>query len=77
MAVFPNPSDEGLFKIIIPENEEPNIPNYIYDSSGMLRYETFAKGTEAKVDINDLIDGLYLVRILLGREWLYAMVVVD
>lgn len=67
ISVYPNPTD-GSFKIKLTEDVfNENSHCLIYDLNGVLKTESFLS-EETDIDIGDMPDGVYLLRIVCGDE---------
>ena len=74
IAVYPNPTD-GCFKIIMPEGVSTGHPYYlIYDLNGVLINEK-SLSEETDVDIGNMPNGVYLLKIINGDET-YSKIIV-
>ena len=74
VSVYPNPTD-GSFKIIIPESIRSETSYYlIYDLNGILIIEKNLED-ETGVDMGDMPDGIYLLKIINGEETFSKIIV--
>jgi hypothetical protein len=66
MTIYPNPGN-GIFNLTFEHFSYPNIPeNYIlkvYNSIGILVYETALKKAETIIDMSKQANGIYMVQI--------------
>lgn len=74
VSVYPNPTD-GSFRIIMPESIRNEHASYlIYDLSGVLLVEQ-ALTDETDVDIGNMPNGVYLLKIINGEETFSKIIV--
>lgn len=74
LSVYPNPTD-GSFKIIMPESIRSEHSSYlIYDLNGVLLVEQVL-ADETDVDIGNMPNGVYLLKIINGEETFSKIIV--
>ena len=67
ISVYPNPTD-GSFKIKLTEDVfNENSHCLVYDLNGVLKTESLLS-EETDIDIGDMPDGVYILRIVCGDE---------
>lgn len=66
VSVYPNPTD-GEFTIIIPQTDGKNTYCHLYDMNGGLIMEK-SLGIETNINIGQMPNGVYLLRIVSGEE---------
>ena len=73
LAVYPNPAREALFITLHQEAlEEPSRFILLYDGTGRLILQSPAEGEVSRVDVSNLTDGTYILRLIYGtrhKEW--------
>lgn len=75
ITVYPNPT-EGNFRIGLPYKDVLTHAYYIlYDMTGMQIIEGRLNVDETEVDIGNMLDGVYLLKIILGEELFYKIIV--
>ena len=74
VSVYPNPTD-GSFKIVMPQGISNEHSSYlIYDLNGVLIVEK-KLADETDVDIGNMSNGIYLLKIISGEETFSKIIV--
>jgi lysophospholipase L1-like esterase len=65
VRIFPNPSKRGRFKVVL-NSQTCNAKVYIYNQSGKQVYSSLLFENQTEITAN-LVDGLYLVKVISGK----------
>lgn len=66
LSVYPNPNN-GIFKIIVNDDESSSVVYQIYDDKGvMIKTDCYVENRD--IDISDNPAGIYLLRIIKGEK---------
>ncbi len=76
LSVVPNPVQSGEFTLYLPENEAESIPLEIYDYTGKLIQQQTLYENQSSIDVDQLLPGIYLVRVAIDGRSLVERVVI-
>ena len=77
IAIFPNPSSDGIFSILNNKIEGEKTLLEVIDLSGKLVHQQYLTNTSEQINLNDLPNGFYFGKIKIGEKEIVKKLVIS